>query len=113
MARKLRNQGWRLSETVINNDGLIVDYIFKDSEFYGNIGVKFDDLPKQQTFTFYVTKSFDEKRKRYFIRKDIFSKRTFEYFENNINEFVQQALEQYLSWSRYQIICSGTVTDLG
>ena len=63
MAKTLRKKGWRLSETVINNDALVVDYIFKDSEFHGNIGIAFDDLPKQQTFSFYVTKSFDEKRK--------------------------------------------------
>lgn len=112
IASSLRNSGWKISEPVRKSDGLGVDFIYKDLAFHGNMGILFEDIPNIQTFTFYVTKSFDEKHKRYFIRADIFQKKEFEYFEDNVADFVSQALEQYKAWSRYNIIYSGVTIDL-
>ncbi|WP_295792718.1 hypothetical protein [Mucilaginibacter sp.] len=113
IARILQPKHWRLTNTVRNNDALIIDLTCRDGEFYGNIGVEFEDKPQKKTFRFYVTKSFDEKNKRYFIRTDIFSNKEFSCFENNINDFVFAALKQFDDWSRYNIIYYGTVISLG
>jgi hypothetical protein len=112
IAKILRNKGWRITDTVRNIDGLAVNFIYKDDKFYGNICVLFEDKPCKKTFTFAVTKSFDEKKKRYFIRADIFSDKGFESFEDNIEDFVAQALKQYEDWSRYNIIYYGTVSSI-
>ena len=108
----LKGIGWHL-RSVKNTDGLAIDFTSKQSDFYGNMGILFDDNPRIKTFTFFVTKSFDEGFIRYFLPADIFKNKELDFFEKNVSRFVFEALEIYKKWTRADIIRLGTRVELG
>ncbi|ASU36315.1 hypothetical protein MuYL_4430 [Mucilaginibacter xinganensis] len=99
--------GWRLHSPVAESDALAVDFIKTDTLLSGNIGITFDDLAKRTTFTFYITKSFDEKGIRYFLRDYILKNQEIIFFENRVEELTNLALEKYDAWNNYDIRMHG------
>jgi hypothetical protein len=59
MGTILLGVGWQMTMPVSKNDALIVDFIKKQKEFNGNIGITIEDIPDKLVFTYYVTKSFE------------------------------------------------------
>jgi hypothetical protein len=113
MLKILKHGGWRLHSPVVHSDALAIDFVKTDSLLHGNLGIKFEDIPKKITFTFAVTKSFDENQYRYFLREDVFSDKGFDFFENKIAEFTDLALQKYNGWTKDDIVKMGTRSKLG
>lgn len=71
MMDKLGLSGWKLIRPIEENNALIVDFIFDDELFMGNIGLVCIDNPDGAVFSFYVAKSYDELENRYFVKQFI------------------------------------------
>ncbi|ASU35237.1 hypothetical protein [Mucilaginibacter xinganensis] len=103
----LKPNRWNQYNDVSTSDALAINFLKKESIFRGNIAMMFDDLPQRLTFTFGVTKSFDENGVRYFLRAYIFKNQEFSFFENRVEELTNLALEKYNSWNNYEIRMHG------
>jgi len=112
MEQLFENTEWHLSTPVIKSDGLGIDFLITESIFRGNLGMQFEDAPGAITFNFYVTKSFDENGQRYFLRFYIFQNKAFDFFENSIPKFVNEATAKYNSWSKNDIVALGITVEL-
>jgi len=107
MAGILVPLGWRCSKKVTDNDALIISFLKDEEVFYGNVGILFEDEPEKATFKYYLTKTFDEKGIRYFLRHDIFANKKASFFENKISEFTKMALEKYNNLTKDDIVNFG------
>ena len=47
MNKILSSDKWRLHSPVANSDALFIDFVKRDSNVYGNIGVAFEDRPNK------------------------------------------------------------------
>jgi hypothetical protein len=72
MSQILLPGNWRIDVHVSQNDVLIIDFLKKEKGFYGNLGIRFEETESKDEFTFYLTKSFDENKIRYFLGLPIF-----------------------------------------
>lgn len=107
MSGILLNQGWKKPLPIIENDALIISFTKKKGNTYGNVGIVFDDEPGQITFTFYLTKSFDENNYRYFCGQHIFEKKDASFFAGRVRELTQTSIEIYHKLSNDDITNSG------
>ncbi|MBV4355994.1 hypothetical protein [Pinibacter aurantiacus] len=78
-------------------DILGLDFTCKDGRYHGNIGFLFNDTPGLYTFTFYITKSFDENKRRHFKKIQIVEHVDLEFIENNYESLLNDALKVYSS----------------
>jgi|GEM_PF-7116146 len=76
-------------------DVLGLDFTCKEGRYHGNIGFLFDDAPGLYTFTFYITKSFEENKRRHFKKIHIAEHVDLEFIENNYERLVKDALKAY------------------
>ena len=102
----LISDGWTLTMKVSENDALVIDLVKQGKIFYGNMGLNYEDQPSKQTFSFYVTKSLEGK-KSFFYKDVIHEEKPIEFFENNIDVILQEALLIYNHWSEEFIITHG------
>ncbi|RDC55920.1 hypothetical protein DU508_13705 [Pedobacter chinensis] len=100
MADELFLLGWGLTESVKKNDALIIDFIFQDRFFMGNIGFVYIDEPGGPVFSFYVTKSYDELENRYFVKQFISENESLSFYDQNIDLILDKAIELYKLWDK-------------
>lgn len=80
------------------NDVLALDYIHKDQNFQGNIGVKYDDEISTQdriAFKFYLLKSYDLSGFRYYTKESLEGIYTIEEVLKRYVELFNQCLHRY------------------
>ncbi|WP_285008664.1 hypothetical protein [Pedobacter faecalis] len=109
MINKLNSDGWKLTQPVKTNDALIVDFIFDDGFFMGNIGIICVDNPSGDVFSFYVTKSYDDLQCRYFVKRFVVENESLLFFEQNIGLVLDEALKLYRLWDKSYIVENGLV----
>ena len=112
MSQILLPGNWRIDVHVSQNDVLIIDFLKKEKGFYGNLGIRFEETESKDEFTFYLTKSFDENKIRYFLGLPIFEHKPLAFFNDDINSCVNKAIEIYNSWTKENIISLGETVEL-
>lgn len=93
----LGEYGFKLTNKNDLSDILGLDFIYRDQKYNGNIGFLFDDKGIASTFTFYVTKSFDIKSKRYFRRVNVLENVDLNYIETNMRKILEKSIYTYTS----------------
>jgi len=113
MSQILFPGNWRIDVHVSKNDALIIDFLKREKGFHGNLGIRFGETESKDEFTFYLTKSFDENKIRYFLGLAIFEHKPLTFFKDDINFFVNKAIEVYNNWTKEDIISLGETVVLG
>lgn len=92
----LSARGFKITNESDLADILGLDFVSYGTRYDGNIGFLFDDEdPNNYTFTFYVTKSFDEDKKRHSKRENIAEGVDLKYIEENQIFLLNKAVEVY------------------
>lgn len=92
----LSKYGFRLTSEADLLDILGLDFVCYGDRYNGNIGFLFDDKDIGDfTFTFYMTKSFDDKKKRYFKRHDLVVSVDLKFIEENYKDLLKKAVGAY------------------
>jgi hypothetical protein len=91
-------KGFNISREPLLVDILGLDYVSYGPRYDGNIGFLFnDDTILEQTFTFYVAKSFDENNRRFSKRIDLLKHAPLEYIVENKANLLKEAFSVYES----------------
>lgn len=109
----MEENGFYVSESVKNNDALIINFIKNDDGLYGNIGLVFDDFPKTNTFSLGVTKSLDENGVRYFLKSMIRQNQQLNVFSDDPIRFFSECIHVYNSWIKDEVKSNGLRIPLG
>jgi hypothetical protein len=92
------------------SDYLVIHFRIIDSTFKGSLGIDFDDLPEEKSFSVKIIKTFDVDRKRYFKKKTAIQC-SLDEIEIHYASFINTALGEYSSWSMNDLL-SGEFVDL-
>lgn len=92
------------------SDYLAIHFRIIDSMFQGSLGISFDDLPEEKSFSVKMIKVFDVDRKRYF-KRAVVVQGAMDEIEIHYTSFINNALSEYSSWSKNDLL-SGEFIDL-
>ncbi|WP_199140118.1 hypothetical protein [Pedobacter sp. ASV12] len=110
MMDKLMALAWRLTKSVKENDALIVDFTTEEKKFMGNLGLVYIDEVGGPIFSFYLSKSYDGSKKRFFVKQFIYQNQSIEFYERNINSILDEAISLYNLWNK-EYICNNSCDD--
>jgi len=77
-----------------------VGFLKSESSFRGGVGIKYDDLKDQQTFTLHIIKTLDEDKRRYFRKNIIKQFFTLDELKINYKIWMSMAIEHYNSLNK-------------
>jgi hypothetical protein len=84
--------------SVAESDALAIDFTKQENNFYGNVGIKFDDVKDRKTFSLYIAKAVDIENIRFYRNEHLLANRALEYIRENILNILDNAIRIYNSW---------------
>ena len=98
----LEKEGFSETSKLDENDALILDFGTEHVNYYGSVGIKYNDLPDSGKFSAYVLKCYDsaEEKRRYYKKELIQTDLTIQDILKDIDNIASRIIQTYQSWQQ-------------